>query len=283
MYVGKKAGSGDALNRNGLRGGRLYVLVSRDAVRKDEATFTAKGTSIVVGWREVDHTLNDAALDAQSKALGSFNFVRVEDGAANPRKKGQFWFDTTGGPGTSDPFGRLYRLDWDSKDPTDDGRLTLVLDGSEGIVSPDNLDMNRHGEIAICEDPNYNLANPPLSLTRDSSIWIYDTKKGSLTRVAEIDRAPAQAHALSVDAANVQTGANTPGQWETSGIIDAEAFLGRGGWLFNVQAHGLRIAPTAETVEGGQLLWMVHRCRDCDCDDDDHEGRRDDDDDDCDD
>jgi hypothetical protein len=52
-------------------------------------------------------------------------------------------------------------------------------------------------------------------------------------------------------------GSDENGGWEFSGVVDAEAVLGRGSWLLNVQAHSLRIAPTNETVEGGQILHMV--------------------------
>ena len=153
------------------------------------------------------------------------------------------------------PFGRLYRLNFDPSDPVVAASLTLVLDGSEGIVSPDNIDMNRHGEIAILEDPNYHLSS--LGLTRDSSVWIFNTFTQALIRIAEIDRGSARAHALAADPGNSSSASSdVPGGWETSGIIDAEEFLGRGAWLLDVQAHSLRIVPVSETVEGGQILQL---------------------------
>jgi len=109
----------------------------------------------------------------------------------------------------------------------------------------------------ICEDPNYNLSLPPLSLTRDTSLWVYNIHTGKLLRIAEIDRKSALNHALEADSGNASSVLGTPGSWEFSGIVDAEEFLGRGSWLLDIQAHTLRIAPTAATVEGGQVLHLI--------------------------
>jgi glycerophosphoryl diester phosphodiesterase len=259
MFVGeKRPGAVDPLVRNGLASGRVYVFSGDDAAHNTEATFSGKGTSISGHWAEVDWRANptSASFDAASRVAGSFLFVRVEDGAADPRQPGVFYFVTTGAPGTVNPFGRLYQLDFDPDNPTGPARLTLLLDGSEGIVSPDNIDVNKHGEIAIQEDPNYNLAT--LGLARDSSVFIYRTTSKTLTRVAEIDRAAARGHALAADPANTSVAStDVPGGWESSGVVDAERLLGRGAWLLDVQAHSLRIAPASETVEGGQVLLMV--------------------------
>jgi hypothetical protein len=256
MYVGtKECRSSDPLRRNGLRNGRLYMLVGSVLGVSSEASFNVKGASTPGTWVPVNWDQDASALDAESKAKNGFAFVRIEDGAADPRRRnrGDFWFVTTGRPGTANPNGRLYRLAIDPSDPSAGGAtLTLVLDGTEGMVSPDNIDMNKHGELALCEDPNF---TPP---GRDSSVWGYDVDSGVLTRIAEMDRAAAKAHALAAHPGNtLPAGADVDGNWETSGIIDAERWLGRGGWLLDVQAHGLTIQPSAETVEGGQLLWMV--------------------------
>jgi glycerophosphoryl diester phosphodiesterase len=257
MYVGTKAErSDDALARNGLQGGDVHVFVSDSPTYTSEATFTAKGDSVAGRWRPVDWRLDAVAFDEASRSAGAFSFIRIEDGAADPRNPGVFYFVTTGKGGTANPFGRLYRLDFDPQKPLSGATLTLLLDGSEGIVSPDNIALNRHGELAIQEDPSYDLAE--LGLHRDSSIWIYRTESGQLERIVEVDRQAAIAHASSVDPRNqMDPSRNHPGSWESSGIIDAERYLGRGHWLFTVQAHGLSIMPAEETVEGGQLLHLV--------------------------
>src|SRR5262249_35357447 len=133
--------------------------------------------------------------------------------------------------------------------------LTLVLDGTEGMVSPDNVAVNTHGQIMICEDPNYDLSLPPISLARDTYLWRYDIGAATLTPIAEMDRPSAITHALAADPLNTNVASsNTPGGWEFSGVIDAEPWTGPGTWFVDVQAHSLRINPATETVEGGQIL-----------------------------
>jgi len=259
MYVGdKQAGAADVLSRNGLNNGQLYVLAFEDAARKDEATFVIKGTTVPVRWAQVNYAQNDAGLEAQSQAVGSFNFVRVEDICYDKVLPGVLYFVTTGSPGSPNPFGRLYRLVVDPSDPAGPGGLTLLLDGSEGIVSPDNIDTNGDGEMLICEDPNYNLSLPPIGLPRDTYLWRYSLATTALTPIAELDRPTAIAHALAADALNTNVPAsNTPGGWEFSGVIDASAWVGSKSWLVDVQAHSLRINPASTTVEGGQLLLLT--------------------------
>jgi hypothetical protein len=90
----------DPLVRNGLKGGKLYVAKATDPAKKDEATFNVEGDQTRLEWAEVpDPTVPDTALDPVVKALGSFNFVRLEDVAADPSRPGTIVFDTTGAAG----------------------------------------------------------------------------------------------------------------------------------------------------------------------------------------
>jgi hypothetical protein len=174
---------------------------------------------------------------------------------------------TTGAKGNeANPFGRLYRLNFDPNDPTDGARpkLTLELAGdtttvrdTTSFVSPDNIDINQNDELAICEDPNYDLkAN--LRLGRDTFLWVYNIETGILTAVAELDREAARSHAVAADSRNSSVpDIDHPGGWEFSGVVDAEEYLGRGAWILDVQAHSLRIAPEDTTVEGGQYLQVI--------------------------
>lgn len=260
MYVGQKnPGSTDPLVKNGLRDGQLYVFAGDDIAMNSEAAFNTKGATIGGHWEAVDWNQDAASLDAQSIAAGSFMFVRVEDGAADPKIPGVFYFVTTGARDkAANPYGRLYRLNFNPANPAGGASLTVLLDGSEGMVSPDNIAVNKHGEIAICEDPNYNLTTQlPAPRPFDTSLWVYSVETGGLTRVLEMDRQTAYDHAVGADAGNAASTLGTPGSWEFSGVIDAEKWLGRGSWLLDVQAHTLRIAPTTETVQGGQLLHLV--------------------------
>src|SRR5262245_5981225 len=259
MYAGdKQAGAADVLSRNGLNNGQLFVLAWEDAAHKDEATFTLKGSTTPVRWVQVNYAQNDAGLEAQSQAVGSFNFVRIEDICYDKVTPGVMYFVTTGSPGSPNPLGRLYRLNVDPTNPTGPSSLTLLLDGSEGMVSPDNIDTNADGEMMICEDPNYNLSLPPIGLARDTYLWRYDLATTALTPIAEMDRGSAIAHALAADPLNTNVPASdTPGGWEFSGVIDASAWVGPKSWLVDVQAHSLRINPAATTVEGGQVLLLT--------------------------
>ena len=169
MWVGEKQpAAGDPLSRNGLKNGTLYVLAGDDAapIPRPRSRRRARRPQRIgnrsPGNADVD--LEEAAQDA-----GAFGFVRVEDGAADKKTPGVFYFVTTGSPGTVNPFGRLYRLTFNPANPAGGAgsRTITAPDGSEGIVSPDNIDTNKHGEIVICEDPNYDDATE-LGLSRDS-------------------------------------------------------------------------------------------------------------------
>lgn len=269
MYVGTKdPKSSDPLKKNGLIGGSFYVFVSDHSTFQSEATFTTKGQSLLGHWEKVDSNARNTAADLQAEvaAKGAFGFVRVEDLTADHWHPGVAYFVTTGSPNTPNPFGHLYKLQFNPSNPTGTTRLTILLDGSEGFVSPDNIDVNRHGEIVFLEDPNYNLATD-LHLTRDTSAWLYDTKTRKLTRIFEMDRDAARAHALAADPLNTSAASSdTPGGWEFSGVIDAERFLGRGAWIIDAQAHSLRINPTTATVEGGQIFYVKTTSKDHDCD-----------------
>jgi len=259
MYVGQKQpGAGDALSINGLNNGLLYVFCGNDAAQNSEVTFTSEGSSISGHWAQVDYTLNDTGLDAASRTAGAFGFIRIEDGTNNPSADGQFYFVTTGKPGSANPYGRVYRLNFDATNPLAGANLTILVNSTVNeLISPDNVDMNVHGELAICEDPNYNLSM--LGLTRDTGFWIYNIATDQLELVAEIDRESAKNHAFQADSLNTNDpGSDTPGGWEFSGVIDAERFLGRGAWILDIQAHSLRINPVGETVEGGQIFEISH-------------------------
>lgn len=260
LYVGEKEPDAESspMTRNGLDNGHAHVFAAEDPSLVSETVFTTKNRTIAGRWVAVDWTLDDAAYDAAAKASGAFGFARIEDGIADPKRPGVLYFATTGKRGGANSLGRLYRLEFDVRDPLRGARLTILLDGSEGVIAPDNLGMNVHGEIAIQEDPGFDVRE--IGIERDASIWIYEVRSRKLTRIVEVDRAAATQHALQADSRNtVVSDRDVPGQWETSGIADAEKYFGRGVWVFDVQAHGLHIDPVTETVQGGQILSLVWR------------------------
>ena len=91
----------------------------------------------------------------------------------------------------------------------------------------DNLTVDRRGHVLMQEDPgaqNY--------LAR---IWQYDIASDTLTEVAHHDPdrfAPGGSKFLTIDE-------------ESSGIVDAEKILGKGWYLFDVQAHYTNPTPSS--------------------------------------
>src|SRR5262245_10497090 len=278
MYVGTKNPSAtDPLVKNGLVGGKLYVLAASTA-GQGENTFHKGDGTLSLSWVEVPDPANkvdptapgvtDATnLEKVVQGLKSFNFVRVEDVAFDRNQPGTFYFITTGSgaesPTNPNSLGRLYRASIDPSNPTAGAKLTVLLEGDKGdpFVNPDNIDLNAQGQMLICEDPNspeHNGGNAAGDAfwaargNRDSSVWLYDTASGALVRVAQIDRATA---AASVPAA-LGNNPGVKGSWETSGVIDVSALYGPGAWLIDVQGHTIMSNNPLVGNEGGQLLLL---------------------------
>ena len=164
MYVGtKNPGASDPLIKNGLVGGKLYVLAATGSTRDEAGFHKGDGTLPDLTWKEItDPAGKDAdALEAASQAANSFNFVRLEDLAFDRTHPGVFYFDSTGSgskPGdTPDVRGRLWKGTIDVTNPTAGATLTVLLEGDKGdpFQNPDNIDINSQGQILICEDPNF--------------------------------------------------------------------------------------------------------------------------------
>ena len=68
MYVGEKVGrSGDALARNGLSNGKLYVFAGNNASLNSEETVKAKGQTVSGHWEPVNYLGTDKELDIESQ------------------------------------------------------------------------------------------------------------------------------------------------------------------------------------------------------------------------
>ncbi|MEW6757033.1 MAG: alkaline phosphatase PhoX [Acidobacteriota bacterium] len=239
LYVGtKEADSRDVLARNGLSNGRLYALRVEGAATEED--IREKGAARRCSFVPVRYDQTAEALEREADAQGATGFVRVEDGVQDPSAPRTFYFVTTGSEcrGKSGRHvnhnGRLYRLVFDSlADPSAGGSLELILKGSEGVVSPDNLAMDERGALLISEDPTFPLSG------RASSLWQVDARSEELVRLLEVNPAAAGA-------------SFEPSDWEITGMVDASKVLGSGWWLMAVQAHGVPAAPAL--VEGGQIL-----------------------------
>ncbi len=184
-------------------------------------------------------------LNERAEALGSFNFVRIEDAATDPGNPGVVYFSDTGANKSETKHGRLYRMTFDPANPRN-ATLEVVLDGDAGddIVNPDNLGIDPR-TLLIQEDRNdtgsgYN------------RVLLYDLATGVLTPVARLDPPPAA----------IERGGG-PGVWESSGVVDTGAFFGPGTWLLNVQAHhtsilqqGIDLGIDSAKGQRGQLILL---------------------------
>lgn len=186
-------------------------------------------------------------LNEVTEALTPFNFIRVEDSAADPADPGVLYFADSGSWRDSSDLnhGRIYRFTFDPAHPRR-ATLEVVLDGDDGdpILNPDNLGISDQA-LMIQEDHNH-YKTPP------ARVWAYDLSSGDLTAVAELD----PPH-------GAVSRAGGKGVWESSGIVDVSDFFGDGMWLLDVQAHytkvaqqGLNLRIDSAEGEGGQLLLM---------------------------
>jgi hypothetical protein len=231
--------------------GSLYVWKADGAA--DSSNDIAKGGTIDGHFVPVTQAenANGAALEAASVAKGAFKFSRLEDAAAAQQKPGRVYFADTGKLGSETVKGRLYQLDIDPSDPTH-AAVTLLLDGDgpDDLINPDNLDASTEA-VVLQEDRNSEHRGPaPTVLGRPNDpgygrVLVYDIKTRVLRPVAR---------------PNTTTGLR-PGEWESSGVLNAQTFLGEGWWLMDVQAHrstapqpGPSLAPGSSTGEDGQLM-----------------------------
>jgi hypothetical protein len=250
VYVGAKQKSGNAFDEAGLTNGVNHVLDLKDESVSTDAAFRAKygkgkavpftlGADEVVDWDSSGARQN---ADAVAKGL---TLNRIEDGLFDPRHPNDYYVLTTeGAPGVvpSEPTvtrdgGGLWRVHFKDVDqPELGGTIELLLDGSEApfLNKPDNMGIDRKGNILIQEDPGNNA-----QLAR---IVAYDVETGDRGVVAEFDPVVFRT-----------TGAKFLTQdEESSGIIDARKVLGKGWFLFDAQVH--KAFPDAAKVEHGQLM-----------------------------
>ena len=176
LYVGTtNPRSRDFLERNGLKGGKLYAWKA-DNGDLDPDDWNGTGTGRDGTFVEV--TVKDASkantsgydsqgyadidtLQNQADSLGCFSFSRPEDLATNPDAKNQAVFASTGRGGLfpSDDWGTVYIVIVKfQSDGSIDGRLEIIYDGDDagnednGLRSPDNLDWADDGYIYVNED-----------------------------------------------------------------------------------------------------------------------------------
>ncbi len=266
--------------------GDLYGFVSDDPAVNDYYDFPI-GSAMSVSGRFVmidkaSATGTQTALEAASDALNVFQFVRLEDVAYDKRPgMGNVVYiaDTgrgatsAGGNAFTSSNGRVWKLVFDTSDPTVVTSLSILIEGDDNPVKtlseihqPDNLETTP-SSLLITEDPGSSQQFPAGSMDANATtarIWRYDLNTGTLEVVAKVDQS-ADEGPTDVDSAS----AGNLGAWEASGIIDVSSVFGPGSFLVTVQAHTLWVekAPGDDNVapagpdftfkrEGGQLLLL---------------------------
>jgi hypothetical protein len=228
--------------------GKLYVFTSAGAANAGEL-----GVMQGVDGRFVEipdaASLSSAQLQAAADALGAFPFVRLEDGdydhATGTNDPPALYFVDTGAPDVPsagppwDPYGSIYRMQFLASDPTQ-ARMTLMARSSgpaSGWASPDNVAASARS-LMVQEDP----AHP--AWARAPRIWRF-------TRAADARLLDPRAVA---ELLNPECSVAAGTCWESSGIVDASAWMGEGTWLFDVQAHTRAEPRLGIAREAGQLL-----------------------------
>jgi hypothetical protein len=278
LYVGtKQRKNANPLAKNGLEGGKIYVLAGRGAdAGKTEATF---GTGVMTGslltrWVEISNAaaLTDTQLNAAAVAAGGYSFVRVEDAEFDPLAPTKTIFlGVTGGSGVN-TLGRLYKVNFNALDPKADGSMDLIYnsqvvhnpdgdtigdnlgndynDGTDYPVSIDNIAVTAN-HIVVCEDRNSPANAIFTKYNRNGGVWTLDRNNNYAAKL----QATFNYAAIS---ARGDTAPTDKGLWEASGVIDASSIYGAGAFLINVQGHGTVNSSipnfTANYAEDGQVL-----------------------------
>lgn len=215
-----------------------------------------------------------------------FQFVRLEDVAYDRRKNNVIYIADTGRGATSEggnaftsTNGRIWKLVLDRKDPKK-AKLSILIEGDDNPVKtlneihqPDNLETTKDG-LFITEDPGSSQQFPVGSTDPNATtarLWHYGFSTGATTVVARVNQS-ADEGSTDVDAA---TSPGNLGAWESSGIVDASRFFGKGAFLVDVQAGTLIVEEEQRGTltyqrEGGQLL-VLRAPRAGDDDDDDED------------
>lgn len=266
LYIGTKQRRSDsALDKNGLTGGKVYVLAGRDA-QHNEGTFTS-GT-LNTKWVELPGAaaLNATQIRTAADNAGAFGFVRVEDEEFDPNQPTRsLFFTTTGGSGPNN-LGRVYELTFNPTNPIANGTLNVVYNadtrltpggtyngtvgkllgtptgslgtysggvlnnGVDGPVSADNIAIN-DDVIVLCEDRNAPADAVFAKYARNGGAWTLDRHNSYAPKLQTTfnyaSMEARDAHAPFADA----------GYWETSGVINTDDIFGKGSFLINVQAH----------------------------------------------
>lgn len=295
LYVGEKIPAGNFVERNGLKGGQLYVWKATNGNTTPQQ-FNGSGSSRAGSWvalnaknagaagtagHDVQGYKNDTTLHNEADALGAFSFSRPEDLSTSPTDGSIVAFTSTG-RGTLYPldnWGDTYILDidFDSSAAPTSGFLRIIYSGDdagngqfmspeEGLRCPDNLDWADDGSIYVQEDQS-NQVGSFGAAGFETSIWRLDiagdysdnNPGGSI--VAQVTRVTQTDRSTVLPLGSTDTNPGDVGNWESSGIIDVSSLFGEAAgtlFLFDIQAHSVNngLVSSKQLFEGGQLCFL---------------------------
>jgi hypothetical protein len=278
----------------------MYLAANADAVWNDQGTLWAfqssnpaindygdlSGNQSVAGhFIQVPTNIakgDQTGLESWSNANNVFQFIRVEDIAYDRHHHNVVYFADTGEPralpdpatgrlrrgpaGTMGPWpnGRIFKMVFDRKDPTQVESLSILIDGDargaagagavDLIHQPDNVETTKD-LLLFQEDPG-SQNQYPIGTGTTARIWAFDLKRGGDPYVVARVNQTADEGPTDVDASTTK---GLWGSWESSGIVDASKYFGKGAFLVDIQAHTLAVqeekrGPLTFVREGGQLL-----------------------------
>jgi hypothetical protein len=271
LYVGKKTTKGTWYDKAGLTNGKPYI--AQIAGYANDTKFregVGKGKPTPVTFNELNWKQSGVNQNADALAWGTA-FSRIEDGMFDPKNPNDFYFITTSSnkfpaaiaanPATSTiarDGGGLWRLRFnDVKNPLKGGTIELLLDGSESIYlnMPDNLTVDKSGNILLQEDPGSNA-----HISRIVAYNIATQKTAVVAKFKSEYFDPAGAKFITVDE-------------ESSGILDVTDLLKKSAtdtnsyYVYDAQVHAtvaksrpdLTTATQAFTdaFEGGQIYILT--------------------------
>ncbi len=284
MYVGVKNPAGNFIERNGLKGGQLFVWKATNGDLTPQQ-FHGTGQTRAGAWVPITARVpanagtagydalgykNDTVLQADADALGGFSFSRPEDLSTSPTDGTIFAFNSTGRGSLfpADNWGTTYIVDIDFANlsaPT--ASIRIVYDSDDmgggqfdvpqnGLRCQDNMDWADDGFIYIQEDQaNTDGANVFGSTGKETSIWRLNPANSQITRLTMTNRSNVlPLGSTDGDVADF-------GNWESSGIIDVSTLFGEAPGtllLFDVQAHSVTngLIGVKTLFEGGQLCFL---------------------------
>jgi len=282
MYIGVKNAAGNFIERNGLKGGQLYVWKATNGDTTPQqfkgTGATRAGTWVAINAKnaalagttgyDAQGYKNDNILQSEADMLGAFSFSRPEDLSTSPTDGTILAFNSTG-RGSLYPFdnwGDTYIVDIDFTNinaPTASIRLVYDSDDAgggqfgtpeEGLRCQDNLDWADDGFLYVQEDQANQVGNFGAA-GFETSIWRMDPANGRITRLTMTNRS--NVLPLGSTDGNVADFGN----WESSGIVDVSTLFGEAAGtllLFDVQSHSVTngLISSKTLFEGGQLCFL---------------------------